>query len=210
MLKEYFRGNEVEVGLDEAGRGCLCGPVCVAAVILPQGGLRDPPYEIKDSKKMSVKKRGIIRKYLEDNVMYSVQFVGPDIIDEINILQATMKGMHRCLDELCEKTEIERILVDGTYFPIYHHKRTFDAISHECFAGGDNLYQSIAAASILAKEYRDEYMRDLVEKNPRLQDYGIHTNQGYGTREHMQALYEKGVTPWHRTSFQPCKRLVHS
>ena len=209
MLKEYFTVNEVEVGLDEAGRGCLLGPVCIGAVIIPQGGFVDPPYEIKDSKKMSATKRGILRKYIEDNAMYySVQCIGPGPIDTLNILQATMKGMHQCLDELCENVKVDRILVDGTYFPIYTHKTTFDAIPHECIPSGDNLYQSIAAASILAKEYRDEYIRDLVSHNPELQDYGIHTNKGYGTRSHINALYEKGVTQWHRKSFEPCKSIL--
>ena len=209
MLKEYHTLDETEVGIDEAGRGCLMGPVCVGAVVLPPGGFVNPPFEIKDSKKMSAKKRKALRTYIETNALaYSVNTVDIDIIDRINILQATMKGMHACMDDICKHVSVDTILVDGTYFPIYTHPQTFDAISHRCIPGGDNQYQSIAAASILAKEYRDEYMEDLVSKYPVLEDYGIHTNKGYGTAKHMEALYKKGVTQWHRQSFEPCKSLL--
>ena len=209
MLKEYHTSNEGEVGIDEAGRGCLFGPVCVGAVLMKPEGFVDPPYEIKDSKKMSAKKRAILRKYIEENALaYSVTMIHPEVIDSVNILQATIKGMHQCLDEICQTTKISHILVDGTYFPIYTDKTSFDAISHDCIPGGDNLYQSIAAASILAKEHRDEYILELVSHNPGLQEYGIHTNKGYGTKNHMNALYELGITEWHRKSFEPCKSLL--
>ena len=209
MLKEYHTSNEGEVGIDEAGRGCLFGPVCVGAVLLKPDGFVDPPYEIKDSKKMSAKKRGILRKYIEENALaYSVTMIQPEVIDSVNILQATMKGMHQCLNDICQNTKVSHILVDGTYFPIYTDKTSFDAISHDCIPGGDNLYQSIAAASILAKEHRDEYILKLVSHNPGLQEYGIHTNKGYGTKIHMNALYESGITEWHRKSFEPCKSLL--
>lgn len=211
MLEKYHTANEVEVGLDEAGRGCLLGPVCVGAVVPPLGGFQDPPFEIKDSKKLSETKRRCLRTYIEENaVAYAVVMVEPPVIDRINILQATMKGMHECLDTIVSHTSLDRILVDGTYFPIYTHPQTFEALPHECLIGGDNHYESIAAASILAKEHRDEYIRTLVSQNPSLEDYGLSKNKGYGTRVHMDALYEKGVTEWHRRSFEPCKSLLAS
>ena len=117
----------------------------------------DPPYEIKDSKKMSAKKRAILRKYIEENALaYSVTMIHPEVIDRVNILQATMKGMHQCLDEICQTTTVSHILVDGTYFPIYTDKTSFDAISHDC-PGGDSLVEHCSGL-ILAKEHRDEYI----------------------------------------------------
>lgn len=211
MLKEYHTLNEVEVGIDEAGRGCLLGPVFVGAVVLPQGGFVDPPFPIRDSKKMSAKKRNILRTYIEEHALaYSVKSIDMQMIDSINILQATMKGMHECLDSITSQVNIDTILVDGTYFPIYTNKTTFEAVSHMCVSGGDNMYQSIAAASILAKVHRDEYIQQLVQEHPVLKDYGIHTNNGYGTAVHIKCLHEKGVTQWHRRTFEPCKRLIAS
>ena len=209
MLKEYHSSTVGEVGIDEAGRGCLFGPVCIGAVVMKPEGFSNPPYEIKDSKKLSAQKRKILRGYIErHSLAYSVAMIHPEVIDQINILQATMKGMHECLDDLCQRTPISHILVDGTYFTIYTDKDSFEAIPHDCIQGGDNKYQSIAAASILAKEYRDEYIQQVVSQNPELQGYGIHTNKGYGTKIHINALYESGITEWHRKSFEPCKSLL--
>jgi len=184
------------------------GPVCVGGVVPPLGGFQDPPFEIKDSKKLSEKKRRCLRKYIEENATYAVVMVDAPVIDQVNILQATMKGMHECLDTIVSHHSLDRILVDGTYFPIYTHPQTLEALPHECIKGGDNLYESIAAASILAKEHRDEYIRDLVSQNPSLEYYDISKNKGYGTKVHMNSLYEKGVTKWHRRSFEPCKSLI--
>jgi len=216
MLHESYEEGfaSTEIGLDEAGRGCLLGPVSIGAVILgPAKDRPEPPFPIKDSKKMSAKKRGILRTYIETHaIAYSVQFVSSAEVDSLNILKATMVGMHRCLDDIFENhgDPITRLLVDGTTFPIYTRDDTCEPVPHECVKGGDNLYQSIAAASILAKEHRDEYIQKLVANNPLLEDYAIHKNNGYGTKVHMATLHQKGVTEWHRKSFEPCKSLLSS
>jgi len=207
MLKQYLDETKVEVGIDEAGRGCLFGPVCVGAVIWPQ---EDPlhkgekPPEIKDSKKVSEKKRLLLKDYIETNALaWSVQFISHEEIDQTNILKATMKGMHQCVDEIRKQIEIDTILVDGDKFTNYFNE-DFDYINHECVVGGDNTYKSIAAASILAKTHRDNYIYELVEGNPELEKYGFKTNKGYGTKIHMDALKEYGPIEGHRKSFKPC------
>ena len=203
MLKQFYEKDNIEVGIDEAGRGCLFGSVCVAAVILNDITLNPPPYEIKDSKKCSPKKRKALKEYIEENaVAYSVQFISEKVIDSMNILQSTVKGMHLCVDEIVKQINIDTLLVDGNYFPWYTHQETFDVIPHVCIQGGDNEYLNIAAASILAKEYRDEYILKLVEENTFLEKYEIQKNKGYGTQKHIAALKENGRTMWHRTSFK--------
>ena len=150
MLKSYHTGPEsIELGLDEAGRGCLMGPVCIAGVILSPKILEEnPPYKIRDSKKCSVKQRIALRKYIMDNaIAYSIQFMDEAEIDRYNILQATMKGMHQCIDEIRNKNiEPTLLLVDGTCFP-YYMNEDMENIPHECVQGGDNIYISIASAS---------------------------------------------------------------
>ena len=207
MLKQYLHEDKIEVGLDEAGRGCLFGPVCVGAVVWPN---QDPlfngegPPVIKDSKKMSEKKRNILRNYIEENaIAWSVQFIDHEEIDKINILKATMKGMHKCVDDIRHRCSIDTILVDGNHFKIYTDEN-LECINHECVIGGDNTYKSIAAASILAKTHRDNYIYDLVKTNPDLEIYGLHKNKGYGTKIHIDALKEHGPVKGHRRSFKPC------
>ena len=203
MLKQFYEKDKIELGIDEAGRGCLLGPVCVAAAILPDLEDNPPPFEIKDSKKVSEKRRKILRKYIEENALaYSVQFISESEIDKINILQATMKGMHLCITDILNKIEIDTILVDGNYFNIYNHPETGEPVNHVCVKGGDNEYLNIAAASILAKDSRDEYMINLVKENECLEKYGIIQNKGYGTKVHMGAIKENGLTKWHRKSYK--------
>lgn len=208
MLQQYLDGNKIEIGIDEAGRGCLFGPVCVAAVIwLPEDPLHrgEPPPEIKDSKKVSEKKRNLLKDYIEENALaYSVQFIHHDEIDKTNILKATMKGMHQCVDDILKQVSVDTILVDGNKFEIYTDD-DFNYIQHKCIIGGDNKYKSIAAASILAKTYRDNYIYDLVKQNPDLEKYGLSNHKGYGTKKHREALIEYGSTLGHRLSFKPCK-----
>ena len=204
MLKQYLDETKVEVGIDEAGRGCLFGPVTVSAVIWPHED-PDPTLEIKDSKKVGEKKRLILKDYIETNaIAWSVQFISPEEIDELNILQATMKGMHKCIDEIRKQLEIDTILVDGNSFSIYTDEN-LEYINHECVIDGDNTYKSIAAASILAKTHRDNYIIELSKHNSELEKYGIHKNKGYGTKIHMDALKEYGSTQGHRLSFKPCQ-----
>ena len=203
-MNQFYEKGKVEVGIDEAGRGCLLGPVCVGAVIMNDISLLPPPYEIRDSKKCSPKKRAVLREYIEENaITYNIQMISESDIDKLNILQATMKGMHQCLDDITSVLNIDKILVDGTYFPIYTDKYTFETIPHICIPGGDDKYLNIAAASILAKEYRDEYIVNLCKDNPILYNYDIVNNKGYGTKSHMNALKDLGSTQWHRKSFKP-------
>jgi ribonuclease HII len=200
-MKRFYLDNDIELGTDEAGRGCLLGPLCVGAVIM--GNIEDnpPPYEIKDSKKCSPKIRKILREYIENNaIAYNVQFVWEKEIDEVNVLQATMNGMHRCIDEITKEITIDRILVDGTQFNTYLDS-DFEPIEHICVPQGDNIYTNIAAASILAKEYHDEYIVNLVKENPILESYDLLNNKGYGTKKHIDCIKINGISDKHRKYF---------
>ena len=180
---------EYEVGCDEAGRGCLSGPVIAAAVILGSNFENDI---INDSKQLSEKKRISLRKFIEDNAnFWAVGIVWPNEIDEINILNASFLAMHRAIDQLdCPK---ELIVVDGNRFNKYHD------IPHECIVKGDSKYMNIAAASILAKTYRDEYMEKIHIEFPM---YNWKKNKGYPTKEHRAAIKEFVATPYHRMTFK--------
>ncbi|MDG1246733.1 MAG: ribonuclease HII [Flavobacteriaceae bacterium] len=188
MLKNRFSKSEFEVGIDEAGRGCIAGPVTASAVILPKGF--NNKY-LDDSKKLSEKKRLELKIIIEkEAVDYSVFFINAKIIDKINILNSTFKAMHGALNNL--KTQPNFILVDGNKFIQYND------IPHKCIIKGDGKYQNIAAASILAKTYRDEYMKKLHSKYP---EFGWNTNKGYGTKFHMDMINKYGKTDFHRKSF---------
>lgn len=186
-LRPYLDIDNIEVGIDEAGRGCLAGPVVSAAVILP----KDFDYPIvKDSKKLSEKKRKEAYDIIIKNALnYSVSLVLPEVIDKVNILQATMLSMHNCLDVL---EGFNHILVDGNYFNKYKD------IPHTCVIKGDNTYYSIAAASIIAKVSRDDYMKQLHNEFPK---YKWENNKGYGSEEHINMIKEIGITEHHRKSF---------
>jgi len=188
LLRYYSPNNQFEAGIDEAGRGCLAGPVTAAAVIMPKS------FELStvdDSKKLSHEQRLELRYVIEKEALaYSVVHISHQVIDQINILQATFKAMHQCVDELSIRPEL--LLIDGNRFPAYL------GIIHQCIVKGDAKYQSIAAASILAKTYRDEYMEKLHRKYPQ---YGWISNKGYPTNKHRSAIKEFGPTKYHRTSF---------
>ena len=207
MLKKFHTENLKEVGIDEAGRGCLFGPVCVASVSL---NMDSNPLisEIKDSKKLSQKKRDILYDIIKENSIYSIQLINEEVIDKENILQATLKGMHLSLDELDMNTNIDLILVDGNHFPPYFSIPQDKFLKHECVINGDNTYVNIAAASILAKVTRDRYIIDLCEKNENLKKYDLQNNKGYGTKKHMEAIKEFGIVEGHRKSFKPCSNYV--
>ena len=205
-MEKYYKEGELEIGLDEAGRGSLLGPVFTAGVILNDTGVLPPPYPIKDSKKCSEKVRRILRKYIEQNsIAFCVEKIDVERIDKVNILNATMEGMEKCVDNITSVIDVDRLLVDGNTFPTYMDKSTFTHIPHVCIPGGDDKYLNIAAASILAKEYRDEYIIELCEKNNILDNYDIRNNKGYGTKSHMLALKDYGPTEFHRKSFKPCQ-----
>ena len=207
MLEQFYEQNKIEVGIDEAGRGCLFGPVCVAAVIwLDEDPIQDDKnYEIKDSKKVSEKKRTLLKDYIKDNsIAYNIQLIHHNDIDKYNILQATLRGMRLCLDNITDIINIDTILIDGNHFDFYSDKND-NYIDHVCVIDGDNIYKSIAAASILAKTYRDEWIYKLVNENPELEKYDLRNNKGYGTKRHLDAIKQYGVTKWHRKSFGICK-----
>tara|TARA_B110001469_G_scaffold99875_1_gene97004 strand:+ start:1617 stop:2216 length:600 start_codon:yes stop_codon:yes gene_type:complete len=189
MLKLNYSGFSLEAGTDEAGRGCLSGPVVAAAVILPKDFTH--PF-LTDSKQLSEKKRDELRPIIEANALaFGVSFVWQDEIDEINILQASITAMHRSVDAL--KIRPEYIIVDGNKF------RKYNEIPHETIVKGDAKYLSIAAASVLAKTYRDEYMHSIHAKLPM---YNWAKNKGYPTKEHRAAIREFGATDYHRKTFR--------
>ena len=179
----------LECGTDEAGRGCLCGPVTAAAVILPEGFKNSI---LNDSKQLSEKKRNQLRPYIEEHALaFSVAHVFPDKIDEINILNASILAMHKAIEKL--KTTPEFIIVDGNRF------KQFLNIPHQTIIKGDSKYLSIAAASILAKTYRDDYMETLDASFPM---YNWKKNKGYPTKEHRSAIKKYGITEYHRKTFR--------
>lgn len=188
MLKSFLRAHVVEAGTDEAGRGCLAGSVYGAAVILP------PDYEnarLNDSKQLTAKQRYALREEIErDAVAWAVGVVSPEEIDKMNILNASILAMHRALDGLSVRPE--HIIVDGNRF------RPYGDTPHQTIVKGDGKYLSIAAASILAKTYRDDYMRRLHAEYPH---YGWDHNAGYPTREHREGIRRYGITPYHRRSY---------
>lgn len=188
MLLKYFQKDKFEAGCDEAGRGCLAGPVFAAAVILRSDFENNM---LNDSKKLSEKARDELKEIIEkEAVSWAVASVSPEEIDEINILNASFLAMHRALDKLQKRPEF--LLIDGNRFNKYRD------IDHKCIVGGDGKYLSIAAASILAKTYRDAYMKAQHSVFP---NYGWNTNKGYPTIAHKMAIQEYGLTPLHRKSF---------
>lgn len=188
MLKNYYEQGRVEAGCDEAGRGCLAGSVYAAAVILP------PDYRnerLNDSKKLTARQRYALRQDIErDAVAWAVGVVTPQEIDQINILNASILAMHRALDQL--QVRPEAIIVDGNRFKPYRD------LPHTTIVKGDGKYLSIAAASILAKTYRDDEMIRLAQEYP---DYDWQHNMGYPTRKHREAIRQHGITHYHRRTF---------
>jgi ribonuclease HII len=188
MLASHYYEGKVEAGCDEAGRGCLAGSVYAAAVILPE----DYQNELlNDSKQLTEKKRYQLREIIErDAVAWAVGIVTPEEIDKINILNASILAMHRALDQL--KVRPEAVIVDGNRFKKYKD------LPHTTIVKGDGKYLSIAAASILAKTYRDDYMNKLAEEYPQ---YDWLSNKGYPTKKHREAIRQFGITPYHRKSY---------
>lgn len=188
MLKNYYEQGRVEAGCDEAGRGCLAGSVYAAAVILPPDYLNE---RLNDSKKLTARQRYALRQDIErDAVAWAVGVVTPQEIDQINILNASILAMHRALDQL--QVRPEAIIVDGNRFKPYRD------LPHTTIVKGDGKYLSIAAASILAKTYRDDEMVRLAQEYP---DYDWQHNMGYPTRKHREVIRQHGITPYHRRTF---------
>lgn len=188
MLQLSLNPNLIEAGCDEAGRGCLAGPVYASAVILPPNFVCE---ELNDSKQLSEKKRYELRPYIEENALaWAVGIVSNIEIDKINILNASFLAMHRAVDSL--KIKPEHLLIDGNRF------KKHENIPHTCIVKGDAKFLSIAAASVLAKTYRDDFMMDIHEKHPL---YRWNKNKGYPTRDHRLAIKQIGITDHHRKSF---------
>ena len=188
MLASHYYEGKIEAGCDEAGRGCLAGSVYAAAVILP------PDYQnelLNDSKQLTEKRRYELREIIErDAVAWAVGIVTPEEIDKINILNASILAMHRALDQL--KVRPEAIIVDGNRF------KPYQKLPYTTIVKGDGKYLSIAAASILAKTYRDDYMNELAKEYPQ---YDWLSNKGYPTKKHREAIKQYGITPYHRKSY---------
>ena len=201
---EKYYSDKLEVGIDEVARGCLAGPVFTAAVIWPKDLDCEIQNQIKDSKKLSRKKRHILRDYIECNAIdFAVSFKDNTIIDHYNILNATHMSMHETLDKLNVVPEF--ILVDGNSFKPYYYNN--DVIEHTCIIEGDNKYLPIACASILAKEYHDEYIKKLVDSNEQLKKYDWENNMCYGTKKHIDAIKEYGISKYHRKTFGICSKF---
>lgn len=195
MLLPYLIEGRVEAGCDEAGRGCLAGPVTAAAVILPPDFRNDM---LNDSKQLTEHQRDVLRPIIEREALaWAVAFVSPKEIDEINILRASIAAMHRAIDQL--KIRPEALLIDGNRFTQYRD------IPHTTIVKGDGKMMSIAAASVLAKTHRDEYMRGIAQEYPQ---YHWMENKGYPTKAHREAIAEFGATPYHRMSFQLLDRQL--
>lgn len=214
----YNAENDYEIGVDEAGRGPLFGPLYVAAVVLPKEGFDGTG--IKDSKKIKNKvKLAALAEYIKDkSVAWSIQTVDHVTIDKINIRQAVFQGMHACIREIFSKLEScvsgkkTFLLIDGNDFkPFYLFDESTDQfvdIPHNTIEGGDGKYMAIAAASILAKHARDKYIEELCGKYPDLCiRYNIHKNMGYGTKAHLEGILKYGVTQWHRMTYHRCKDM---
>jgi ribonuclease HII len=221
----YNQQNQYEFSLDEAGRGCLFGRVYIACVVLPKDLTKFVGIDIKDSKKFTSKKKiNEVASFIKENALaWHVASVPEDVIDDINILQSVMKGMHECIRECIRECvlkhddmEMDRCMaiVDGNYFTPY---RAFDPsreciqeLSHITIEQGDAKYMGIAAASILAKTERDSYVEELCKEHPLLAErYGLDTNMGYGTKRHLDGIREHGISQWHRKTFgENCKNAV--
>lgn len=194
MLKSFYKKNTIEAGCDEAGRGCLAGPVYAAAVILPKDYKNK---NLNDSKQLSEKQRDFLRLEIEkEAIAWAVATLDHKVIDEINILNASIQAMHLAVKKLGKIPEL--LLVDGNRF------KNYENIPHQCIIKGDGKYMSIAAASILAKTHRDEFMLDLHNQFP---EYNWAQNKGYATRDHKDAINLHGITPYHRKSFNLNEQL---
>ena len=213
----YDEGNQFEIGIDEAGRGPLFGRLYVGAVILPKTS--EFRHDLmKDSKRFHSKKKiREVADYIKKSALFwSVQYVEPAVIDDINIRQSVFRGMHECIRDILTMggdsitSSNTLLLVDGNDFkPFTQYDEvgeTIRSFRHETIEGGDNKYTCIAAASILAKVERDAYIAELCASNPELAErYGIDTNMGYGTKKHIQGIEEHGITQWHRKTYARCR-----
>ena len=211
ILNSYYNddSNCIEIGIDEVGRGPMLGRVYTAAVILPKDTSFDHS-KMKDSKKFHSKKKiKEVSDYIKEHAIdWNIQWENEKVVDDINIRNATFSAMHKTIQKIYDKTKTVLLLVDGNDFkPFVTIKNdTLEQVPHICIEGGDNKYSSIAAASILAKVARDEYIEELCNSYPYLQErYDLQNNKGYGTKKHMDGIRQHGISEWHRKSFGICK-----
>ena len=197
-------------GVDEVARGTFIGPVISACVVLPSEFPDDNYKQIKDSKKLSEKKRDFLANYIKENcITYGIGEASIKEIDDINILNATMRAMHRAIDVAYKKSTIDYLYIDGPNFkPYIPRGYDNDMIEFECVPKGDSKYLTIAAASILAKDYHTKYIKELVINNEILKLYDIQKNKGYGTKSHLDAIHKHGITEFHRKTFGICKNYA--
>ncbi len=218
MLERFYDElNKYEICIDEAGRGCLFGRVYVACVILPKDPLLFDGKDVKDSKKFSSKKKiNAVSNYIKENALaWHVEFVDADVIDKINILKSVMQGMHNCIKNTIQNMQLKdnkisvddfTAVVDGNYFTPY---MTYDSkneslkqLKSVTVEQGDAKYMGIAAASIIAKTSRDEYIQQICDKYPKLDEYyGFRKNVGYGTKQHREGIQTYGISKWHRKTY---------
>jgi len=214
---KYNTENHIEIGIDEAGRGPLFGRLYVAAVVLPEDSTLFQNPDIKDSKKIKNKKKiNILSDYIKEHAAaWAIHYIEHDVIDKINIRQAVFQGMHECIRQIVSRLEINPItqktflLIDGNDFKPYsifdNSTDTLFTVPYETIEAGDNTYIAIAAASILAKCARDNYIQELCQQYPQLSErYAIHKNMGYGTKAHLDGILQHGITQWHRTTYARC------
>ena len=218
LSMNYSVENDIEIGVDEAGRGPLFGRLYVAGVVLPKDGSFDYS-QIRDSKKITSKKKiNLLSEYIKQkSIAWYIHYIEAVEIDEINIRQAVLKAMRECIRVILEMISLEEkdkicLLIDGNDFPPYIlYDNTNDkivTIPHVTIPGGDNLFVAIACASILAKTARDEYILELCKQYPILKtNYGIDTNMGYGTKTHLEGITTHGITQWHRKTYGICKTI---
>ena len=222
LQRFYSEDDKYEICIDEVGRGCLFGRVYIACVVLPKESECFDGKDIKDSKKFSSKKKlNSVADYIKEKALcWHISYIESDVIDEINILQAVMRGMHNCIRETIQKLKLAhhqfRAVIDGNYFTPYHiyddTTQSMYYLPHVTVEQGDAKYMGIAAASILAKSERDAYILKLCDEHPVLSErYGLNTNMGYGTKTHLDGIREHGITQWHRRTFgETCKNAVIS
>jgi len=212
MSSDYIICEDLYAGIDESNRGGLIYDVVAACVVLPLKFNDDKYLQIKDSKKLSRKKRAELYEWIKDNaITYGIGTASHIEIDDTNILIATMKAMHRAIDEAYKKYQFNKLKIDGNHFNGYIPPGIdTELIEHECVIKGDAKYLNIAAASIMAKHYHDTMFLKLIDENPELEKYDLRNNQGYGTKKHLDAIKRYGITKYHRKTFGLCKNYNES
>jgi ribonuclease HII len=208
---EYIQSDTTQfvAGVDEVARGTFIGPVIAACVVLPHVLTDDKYKQIKDSKTLSEKKRTELARFIKENaVTYGIGSASVEEIDDVNILHATMRAMHRAIDEAYKKHTFDKLLIDGQYFKGYTPPGLDgELLDYECIPKGDKLFLSIAAASIIAKDYHTNLINEMVDTHQELNTYDIKKNKGYGTPKHLAAINKHGITDFHRKTFGICKYM---